>query len=309
MNPRQIFSVFLLMIVFFSRSIYCFAHSINDDEENDFTKNKNRKGFYAGAYFGSYFANKYTAKIYDGYGLDANGVKNNFVNSFIHRRIVFDYGGGNGQIDQIAQQLNINPGEWNFDETDMPADMKYNPAFMVGMQVLYSITQKDALLINSNIARLTLNGNFTITIIAPPIGPQQPNYKNIRTFSVTGGEQRIMFQAGYRRILGDNDMLNFFVECGPTLNMAKFIRNMITINNLPIDLSVYYNQPYYTTYHARYLKGVGLGAFVSLGTNICINPKWSIQLLYALSRECINIGENPKHTLQNAIGIRALYNL
>ncbi|MFH1004146.1 MAG: hypothetical protein V1781_01405 [Bacteroidota bacterium] len=307
MNPHQIFSAFAL-IVFLFFNTPCFTQS-TDDAENNHSKNKNGKGFHVGLYLGSYFANKYTAGIYDGYGLDNNGIKNNFANSFMRHRIVIEYGGGNGQIDQIAQVMNINSGDWNFDETDMPVNMKYNSAFLAGAQILYGITQKDALLLNINAAKLTLNGNFTITITTLPIGPQQPNYENIKTFSIIGGEQRIMFQMGYRRILGDDDMFNFFVEGGLTLNMTKFIRNMITINSLQIDLSTYYTNPYYTTYRAKYLSGVGLGTFTSLGLNIRVNPKWNIQLLYTPSYERINIGENPRYTLQNAIGVRAFYNL
>ncbi|MEK6616697.1 MAG: hypothetical protein AABZ32_11425 [Bacteroidota bacterium] len=307
MNPRQIFTAFSLL-VFLLFSTNCFSQT---EDKSKIKKNKNGKGFHAGFYLGSYFAHKYTAKFYDGYGYDADGKKNDFLNSFMNKRINIDYGGGYGQPDRVALALGVNPGEWIFDQTDMPANMKYNPAFLIGLQMNFGITKKDQLLLNVNASKLMLSGNFTIVVINPLIGPQQPGYQNIKTFSITGGEQRLMFQLGYRRILGDTkeSVLNFFIEGGATGNMTKFLRNQVTINNLQIDLSYYYTQSYFPTYRAKYLHGVGIGAFAGFGCNITANPKWNLQLLYSSSFEKINIGEDPRHTLQNAIGVRAFYNL
>ena len=164
---------------------------------------------------------------------------------------------------------------------------------------------------NINASKLKLSGNFTIVVTSSLIGPQQPGYENIKTFSITGGEQRLMFQLGYRRILGDTEesVMNFFIEGGATVNMTKFLRNQVAINNLQIDLSYYYTQPHYTTYHAKFLSGIGFGAFAGFGLDLRANPKWTLQLLYNPTYEKINIGEEPKLTLQHTIGLRAFYNL
>lgn len=306
MKPYRFF--FVSLLVFFILNTNCFSQ---DEEESASQKNNNGKGFHAGLYIGSLFANKYTSTFYDGYGYDENGKRNDFLNSFMNRRIHYDYGGGNGQPDQVAQALGINPGEWSFDQTDMPTNMKYNPAFMVGAQLFYGFTKKDALLLNVNASKLNLSGNFTIVVTNPLIGPQQPGYEDIKTFSITGGEQRLLFQLGYRRILGDTEesVINFFIEGGATVNMTKFLKNQITITNLQIYLSDYYTQPYYPTYRAQYLNSIGFGAFAGFGFNITANPKWTLQLLYNPAFEKINIGEEPKFTLQNAVGLRAFYNL
>lgn len=289
-------------------ALNCFAGTtpLSSDEEKKSTKKSN---FRAGLFLGSYFPNKYTAELYDGYGYTAEGKKNDFLNSFMYRRIVLEYGGLSGQTDYVAQALGVNPGEWVFDKTDMPLDMKYNPAFSVGAAINFSISKKDVLLLNMNVSRLTLNGNFTIVITTPPIGPQPPGYQNIQTFGITGGEQRMLFQAGYRRMLGDDEIFNFFVEVGPAFNISKYLRNQANINNLHIDLANFYNQTYYPTYRAKYLNGLGLGAFGGLGLNISANQNWTIQLVYSPSYEKINIGEGPKFTLHHAAGLRAFYNL
>ncbi|MBI4931875.1 MAG: hypothetical protein HY841_14020 [Bacteroidetes bacterium] len=302
MQLRVFFNILSLALFFF---IGIIGHSQEEDEPA--VNKKSGKGFHAGVYLGSFFANKYTTALYDGYGYDVDGKKNDFPNSFMYRRIVIDYGGGNGQTDVVMQALNVSHNDWAFDATDMPSNLKYNPAVMVGMNFFYGFTKKDALLLNATSSKLTLNGNFTIVITDPLIGPQQPGYQNIKTFSITGAEQRYMFQLGYRKILGDNDVFNFFVEAGPSLNIAKYARNQIAINNLQIDLTAYYSQPYYATYRARYLNGAGLGAFAGLGFEFRANAKWILQALYAPSYEKINIGENPKSTLQNALGLRACY--
>lgn len=295
-------------------SILLFFHfslqSVAQDDDNgrrqrDF---KSRKGFHAGFYMGSYFANKYTSALYDGYGYDANGVKNDFINSLMNKRINFDYGGGNGLADQVAVALNVNPGDWSFTQTDMPLKVKYNPSILVGIHMMYGFTQKNALIFNISGTKLNLAGNFTITLNTLPIGPTQPGYQNIKIFSITGAEQRVLFQIGYRRIIGDDDMFNFFIEEGMAVNMAKLVKNQIAINNLPIDLTSYYNNyNIYNGFRAKYLTGVGLGAFAGIGLNLTVNPKCNIQLVYNPSYEKINIGIDPTLKLQHSIGIRIYY--
>jgi len=283
-----------------------------DDDKPAIIKNK----FNAGLYLGSYFANRHTADLYDGYGYNAEGKKNDFINyihpersSFMYQKIILEYGGGYGQTDQVALALGVNHGEWTFDQSDMPLRMKYNPAFTVGIQLNYAVIKRNTFFLNANASRLTLIGNFSIVITNPIIGSQQPGYKNIQTFAITGNEQRLTFQMGYRRMLGSDNVFNLFIEGGPSVNMTKYLANDISINNLHIDLATFYTQPHYPTYRAKYLKGVGPGAFTGFGLDINADQNWNIQVLYSLSYERIAIGENSKFTIQHTAGIRALYTL
>ncbi len=308
----------LLLLLFVLFSGYCFSQQTGDDQSSETAspkklkkeKDQSWKGFHAGLYLGGFFANNYTAALYNGYGYDQDGNPNDFGNSFMYRRIMIDYGGNYGQtIDQVALALGVNHGDWMFDQSDMPASVTYNTAFMIGAHLQYGITKKDGIILNVNTAQLNLTGNFTIVLTNPLIGPQQPGYQNIKTFAITGGEQRMMFQLGYRRVLGNDDKFNFFIEGGPAFNLTKFMKNQITINNLQIDLTYYYNQTYYTTYHAKYLIGVGFGAFAGFGFNFKMNPKISLEVVYTPSYEKISIGYEPKYTLQNAIGAKIFYDL
>ncbi len=293
-------------------SNFCFSQDDNADTPP--VTNKSTKGFHLGIYTGTLFANKYTASLYDGYGWDWNGNKNSFYNSFIYNKIWIEYGAHgafSGQPDRIATALGVQHTDWFFDETDMPRpnSLKYNIAFLVGLQGRYCFDKKSAVLFSVNGSKLTVNGDFQITVT--PISAQTgiPGNTNYRTFSIVGGEQRMIFQTGYQRIMGDDPKLNFLWEAGPVVTLVKFERNLINISGLTIPLTTYYNPYGMALYNARNLTGVGFGAFAGLGMNISISPKWTIQLVYDASFEQIKLGQGPKLKLQHAIGFRAYYNL
>ena len=278
-----------------------------DDVENENNIALEKKGLKLGINIGSYFANKYTASIYDGYGFDIDGNKNSFDNSFMYQKIVLQYGGGYGQTDLIAQALSVDHNEWFFKASDMPINMRYNPAFVVGLVMRYSVDDKNSIILNVNGSKLKAYGNFTITTTKQLNTNQLTG--NIHTFAIRGAEQRLMFQFGYNRLLGNNEKLNFFVEGGLNITMAKFDSNEILINTLYIDLTTYYDYPGYPTYRTRKPIGTGFGAFAGLGIHLNISPKWLVQLGYNPTYEGINIGVDPKLKLQHTIGLKAYYKL
>lgn len=281
----------------------------NSEEEVTEETQASKKRFHAGLYIGSYFANKSTAHVYDGYGFDLGGEPNNFQNSFMYNKIFYQYGGRNGQPDYIAEALGVQPGEWNFTESDMPVNMRYTTSFLVGLNARLAVSNNGAIIIHANASKLNVSGNFTITT-NPQLNSNQLQ-KTVRTFSILGGEQRIMFQAGYQHLAGESDgKINFLVEGGLNVTLAKFDKNFIEINTLLIDLTTYYdyNQPQ-ATGNSRRPGGVGFGAFAGLGFNFNVNAKTQIQLVYNPSYEQIKIEQNAAHKLQNAIGLRLYYGL
>ncbi len=305
-SSSRIFNIILVTFLLLAGHV-SLGQTEEDVPEKRPVKYVEPKGFYAGFYVGSLFANAVTAEIYDGYGYDLNGKKNDFSNSFMRRRIVDDYGGRYGLPDLIAKELNVNPGEWNFDGSDMPVNLQYNIAIMVGLHSRYCLNKKDAVQFNVNATKLTVAGNFTITTTTTTQAMNTP--ANIQTFDISGSEERLMFQLGFQRILGDDEKLNFFIEGGPAITLARFNNNLIRIKNLEIDLTSYYNLPGYVNYRASNLTGIGLGAYAGLGINLSMSPKWTIQLVYSPSLERINIGEGAPLSLQHALGLRAYYNL
>lgn len=282
----------------------CIAQS-NDNEDGE-NVSYNKKGFQIGLLVGSYFANQHTASLYDGYGFDIDGNRNNFENSFMYNKIVMEYGGGYGQTDYIANELGVLHGDWSFNESDMPANMRYNPAFMFALQARYSVDERNAILLNVNGVKLNVYGNFTITTNQA----SQPNQiaNNIKTFAIRGNEQRLIFQIGYQRLLGKNNNFSPLIEGGLNVTMAKFDKNEILINSLKIDLAQSFYLPGYPGYVIRKPIGTGYGAFAGLGVNVNFNGQFRVQLVYNPSYERINIGENRKLRLQNSVGLRAYYN-
>ena len=291
------------------------AQDDNNGDDDTESKSMEKKGFHFGLFVGPYWANKSTAWLYDGHGLDAYGNENEFSNSLIYNKIINEYGGGYGQPDQIAQALGVDPSNsggntWHFTESDMPQNMHYTINFLVGLNMRYSVDKKSAIILNLNASKLKLNGNFTITTDANP--SQNQLAPTVNTFSIIGQEQLMIFQFVYNRIIGNNKRLNFFLEGGLNATLAKFDKNFIQINNLTIDLTTGYIPPGsgvypYQVYFPKHI-GIGFGAFASGGLNITMSPKWTVQLLYSPTYDKVNLGPSPSYKFQHACGFRGYYN-
>lgn len=277
-----------------------------------------KKGFHAGIYVGAYWANKSTAYLYDGYGFDQNGQRNSFTNSVLYNQIVNVYGSGNGGTDYIAQLLNVNPGDWYFNEQDMPINLRYTTTYLIGLNTRYRINKKESITLNAYGTKLAVNGKFTISsVTSTNFGSGSSSQARINEFTIVGAEQRLMFQLGYQRILGDNEKLNFMVEGGLNIILAKAQKNQAILtssnpnlsqNSITIDLMNIYNLPPYNFYTSKYMTGVGIGFFGGFGLNLNINPRYSIQLLYSPSFDRISLGYEPKFKLQHGVGLRVYYN-
>lgn len=319
MNFQQ--KIILLLIALLLSFISSYKAQ-EDETENTDTNTVQRvyktKGFHAGIYVGAYWANKSLAYIYDGYGFDINGQRNTFTNSILYNQIVNVYGSGNGGTDYIAQLLNVNPGDWYFNEQDMPINLRYITTYLIGLNTRYRINNKESITLNAYGTKLAINGKFTISsVTSTNFGSGSSSQGRINEFTIIGAEQRLMFQLGYQRILGDNEKLNFMVEGGLNIILAKAQKNQAILrssnpnliqNSITIDLMNIYNQPPYNFYTSKNMTGVGIGFFGGFGLNLNINPRYSIQLLYSPSFDRISLGYNPKFKLQNAVGLRVYYN-
>ncbi len=301
----KIATIFLLMI----NIVNGIAQETTDEGSDKPSNDRSQKGFHVGMLVGAYFANKYTASSYDGYGFDFDGNRNSFETSFMNTKIIHQYGGydNNSQPDQIAAVLGVDYHTWTFDESNMPVNMRYAPAFILGLQGRYTADRKNAILLNLNAVKLTINGNFTILL------PQQANStqvnNRIQTFGIKGGEQRLLFQAGYQHLFGESETFNFFLEGGLNVTLAKFDKNEILINGLYIDLMSNYFPAGYPNTIVKKPIGWGFGAFGGMGLNISLNPKCTVQLVYNPTYENIRIVPNARLKMQNSVGLRAYYNL
>ncbi len=308
--------VFILQITFCIITSNALAQEIETNPEDTIHQPSIQKGFHAGLYVGAFWANKNTAYLYNGYGFDENGQRNTFANSILYNQIVNVYGGAMGGTDLIAQLLNVNHGDWYFNEQDMPTNLRYTTTYLIGLNTRYQINKKASITLNINGTKLAVNGKFTISSTTTSGGFQ--NQAKLNQFTITGAEQRLMFQLGYQRILGKHEKLNFMVEGGLNIILSKAQKNQALLyssdlnnsqNNITIDLMSVYNQVPYNYYSAKYLVGAGIGAFGGIGMHLTINPKYTIQLLYNPSYDRVSLGDNPKFKLQHGFGLRIYYNM
>lgn len=283
-----------------------------------------RKGFYAGIYVGALMSNGYSARMYDGYGFDLDGNRNNFENSFLNLQINGPTNNPNLTMqmrNRVTQALNetmsVDPHDWEFTIEDMPRSdqIKYNIAFAFGLQGRYNFDDRNSLLFNINFSQVTVNAEFTITILNPqPISdPGNPGAivypDRYPKFGIRGDEQRVMLQLGYQRILGNNDFFNWVIEAGADLTFAKFGENQAQINSYVINLKTFYNQVGGFDRAARNLTGVAAGVFGGFGGQIEAGGKWTIQLLYNPIYQKIALGTDTRYGLHHTLGLRAIYNI
>lgn len=313
---NRFYSLFIVLFLFTSPCFSQDSLSTETDELSGPVLAGKAKTFHLGLYVGGYFANKFTASLYDGYGYDINGQRNTFATSILRYEIINVYGGGNGGVDQIAALLNVSHSDWDFNESGMPVNMRYTPAYLIGLNTHYIIDRKNRILFNINGSKLIVNSKFNIyskSTSGTSINPN-PNAGIVQNqFTITGSEQRLMFQLGYQRHYGKNEKINFFTDIGLNILMAKLQKNEAVIANnngtIVINLMNTYNQPQYNYYYAKYYVGVGIGAFASGGINFNINPKYSAQLLYNPSFDLVPLGDTRKFKLQHGVGVRFYYNV
>lgn len=296
--------VFAFLLVLIAPSFFQFDLSA---QEEDGPAIRKKKGFYGGLWIGAYKAGKGPASFFDGYGYDQLGRKNNFYNSFMYQRIIMDYGGGNGQTDQVALALGVNHGEWTFEPSDMPVLMKYNPSITAGLQLNYFLNDGISLVLNANVARLSVSGLFSLVVLNPVIGPSAPGYQDIRAFAITGHEERTTVQFGSQVMLSQDDKTAWFLEGGMNLTQSEFARNVAQINSLVIDLGVYYTSPNYPNYRVSYLRQLNIGPYLGTGAHFNFSRRYAFQLLYQASYEKAGLGEDRKFSLQHQAGVRAYY--
>ena len=310
-NLRTLWLLLCLSILAFTPAFSQDLGPEHYDEDGNLIAERKKTGFFTGIYVGSYFPNSNSASLYDGYGFNDEENRRPFENSWMYEKIINQYGNvDNGHPDYIAEALGVQAGQWSFDESDMPSNMRYKTTFAVGLTGRHTLDRKNAILFNVTGSILKAAGNFTITSLVQLPGSTQIN-NSIVTCNISGEEQRLLFEAGYQRLFGASEALNFFVEGGLHATLAQFVSNEIKINDLYINLyDDYYNSNTgYTFYTGTPPVGLGFGAFAGGGLNIDTQSRWAIQLVYNLLLENIRIGYDQKITPSQMVGLRAYFYL
>lgn len=272
------------------------------------------RGVYVGLNLGAYFANANTAAIYNGYGYQRDGSLNNFANAWLNDAIQ----GNSEAIRRTGDALGgLSEGEWTFDESDMPGRMTYSPAFMWGGHLRYMLNADFGFFAEFNGSKPVTVGEFTIQRNTPSPDPTQSN--RLERFQIRGEEQRLSVHLGLHRVLmresferkGMSTSLLPYFEIGGKVTFVKFEENIINLGdriaNPIVDLTVFYDRQNRFEDVANLLTGTGFGGFASVGGQIAIGSKFTINLGYTANFVQINLGEFSEVGLQHMAVFKAIY--
>jgi hypothetical protein len=291
-----------LVIIFAVLSLTSFAQ---DDDAELSEKSDTIQGIYFGLNLGTYFANKYTANEYNGLGY------NNFTgdkNQNISQSDLVNTLGVNNQINNqnynaISQAL----GGYNFELDELPINMRYTVAFVIGLHTSYFFNKSNSIFLNVNAIKLTTTDQFTLrlTDLAPTADPSQNREKQL--FPIVGKEQRVQFLLGFQKVMGENKIANPYIELGGNMTLVKFDKNEIQVNQFIADITTDYDFATNVATFARIQTGAGFGGFASFGLQIKLGNKFGLNFGYVASMEKIALGPDQKPKLQNTILLRAIY--
>ncbi len=270
------------------------------------------RGLYVGLNLGVYFANSNTAAIYNGYGYQRDGSLNNFANAWLNQAIQ----GSPTNIRRTGDALGgLSEGEWTFNESDMPGTMTYSPSFMWGGHLRYMFSADFGVYAELNGSKPVTVGEFTIQRNAPSPDPTQSN--PLERFQIRGEEQRLAIHLGLHRVLmreslerkGASTSILPYVEVGGSVTFVKFEENIISLGELvpPVDLSVFYDRQNQYIDVANLLTGSGFGGFASVGGQITLGSKFTLNIGYIANMTQINLGEFSEAGIQHMIVFKAIY--
>lgn len=250
------------------------------DEEEEEEEEDPYQGLSIGINLGSYFGSKKTANMYNGTCIFGDLGRPDDIRCYdLWERLdaslfVLDY-------QRITNEFSATGVEVPFDSA--PQNMRYSPAFSVGMQLKYNWGKYHALVLNLNAMRLRTVDVFTLRFIGT--GAQQNAQQDIRTFDIIGQEQRFEVNLGYRAGFMINEMSNFYMQFGGSMLGTQFERNQIRVGNNTFDLILGAQNPNQIMTLDNAPTGIGFGGYISSGVEFFIKDKYSFDVGFGLSND------------------------
>ncbi|MCA1751003.1 MAG: hypothetical protein ABR572_13130 [Cryomorphaceae bacterium] len=293
-----------------SASLQAQVYNWADGEEPDEpVKLEDLTGFVVGLNIGFYQANSNTASIYNGYGFDRAGARNNFANAWLNQALQ----GNDINRRNTRNAMGFSDDNWSFGEDDMPNEMRYTPSFMWGAHFRYHLNPDFAFFAEVGGTSPTTTGEFTI--VNQSAQPGQLESQRINRVEIRGEEQRLLLTLGVRRALGrekkerenrSTAILPFF-EFGVNSTFVSFEENFINLDLPTRDLTRFFQQQGFQVDEARQLTGVGFGAFGTLGIQIHLGSDIMIDLGYRPSFEHVKLGEWDQRGFQHIAVVRGVW--
>lgn len=250
----------------------------DDDVEDD---DGEIRGFSFGLNLGSYFANKATGNFYNGSGTvsgyidEAQQIRSYSIDERIGPSSVF--------INDYNQILSHYGASSYFLPWDAyPLDMRYNPAFVIGLQLKYNFNRYSAIIANMNVSRLKAVSQFTMQFQGTTMPTNAQS--DIRLFPITGSEQRFNITLGYRQGWMMGDYSNLYVQLGGSMLGTQFQKNQVFVAERSYDLFIGAYNPNQQLVNAQPRTDIGFGAYGSLGVEFWLG-RYSFDISFGMSRD------------------------
>lgn len=261
-----------------------FSSSLRDisfqDEEEEEEEEDAFHGLSIGLNLGTYFGSRKTANIYNGTCVFGDLGRPDDIRCFtIGERLdpnVFLL-----DVQRITNEFQAQNVEVPFDSA--PMNMRYSPAFSVGMQLKYNWGKYHALVMNINAMRLRTVDVFTLRFIGT--GAQFNAQQDVRTFDIIGQEQRFEVNLGYRAGFMINEMANFYFQFGGNMLGTQFERNQIRVGENTFDLILGAQNPNQIITLENAPTGIGFGGYASFGVEFFIKDKYTFDVSFGLSND------------------------
>jgi hypothetical protein len=252
----------------------------DEEEKEEEVDDKEYRGLSIGINLGTYFGNKKTASFYNGTGaVDLLDRPDDIQLYSIDERL-----DGNRFLQtyqQITNEFNATGYEIPYDT--YPLNMRYSPAFNIGIQLKYNVNKYAAFIFNFNTMKLKSVDVFTIKFIGTT--QQQNAQEDIRTFEISGNEQRFEANLGFRQGWEVNPMTNYFFQFGGCMLGTKVEKNRLRIGENYYDLFVGAANPNQLTTLQNSPTGVGFGGYFSTGFEFFIKERYTADISFGMSRD------------------------
>lgn len=267
------------------RSYYHTSHArqaINllSDEDDEMEEDTVR-GFSFGLNLGAYFASKSTGNFYNGSGTVSGFIdEGQEIRAYsIEERI-----GASSPFIQDYQHILSYYGasSYFFPRDAYPLDMRYNPTFLIGLQLKYNFNRYASVVANINAAKLKAVSQFTMQFQ----GTQMPvnSQGDVRLFSIVGHEQRFNINLGYRQGWMMGDFSNFYIQLGGSMLGTQFQKNEVYVAERNYNLFVGAYNPNQQLANVQPRTDIGFGAYGSTGVEFWLG-RYSFDVSFGLSRD------------------------
>lgn len=238
-----------------------------------------------GLNLGSYFANKYTANYYNGSGEYSSTGRQGTLAQIIGEGNTYNY-------NRIRQQVG-----YDYTIHQLPTDMRYSPAMMVGLFAAIHFGQRFAFIAESNFSRIRIQDQFTIKL------NRFSNIEgdNIERHSINGNEERVDIRLGLQyTFVSKRTYVHPFLESGVIFTDTKVKNSQAKIGGSTLSIIV----PGNSQYLPERDYGIGMGVHAGVGLRIAVNEQFGFSLGYSSHYNNINLGKFDEYKFQHALFIR-----